>query len=228
MTDSIYLLAVLCAVVAVAEWLGRLPTGRWLGGAIISLLLGILLSNVGLIPTASSAPPLYEYLIAVGAPVAIFLLLPDVCLQALKRAGLPMLVAFGIGSVGTLVGVATAIWLTNADEWLGRLAGGRSRDTTAIPRLPIGRQLPVWQRPRHRLAERAHTPVPADDHGRWPGGQHHRHSNPSTLPLNDARADPACQASARRAGEHGRSLTIGGPNTANDITPAINPEWSTA
>ncbi len=122
MTDSIYLLAVLCAVAAVADWLGRLPAGRWLGGAIISLLLGILLANVGLIPTVSDAPPLYGYLIAVGAPVAIFLLLLDVRLQALKRAGLPMLVAFGIGSVGTLVGVATAFWLTNADEWLGRFA----------------------------------------------------------------------------------------------------------
>jgi uncharacterized membrane protein/uncharacterized protein len=122
LTDSIYLLAVLCAVAAVADWLGRLPAGRWLGGAIISLLLGILLANVGLIPTVSSAPPLYEYLIAVGAPVAVFLLLLDVRLQALKRAGLPMLVAFGIGAVGTLVGVATAFWLTNADVWLGRFA----------------------------------------------------------------------------------------------------------
>ena len=122
MTDSIYLLAVLCAVAAIAEWLGRLPAGRWLGGAIISLLLGMLLGNIGLIPTVANAPPLYEYLISVGAPVAIFLLLLDVRLQALKRAGLPMLVAFGIGSVGTLVGVATAFWLTNADEWLGRFA----------------------------------------------------------------------------------------------------------
>ena len=122
MTDSIYLLAVLCAVAAVADWLGRLPAGRWLGGAIISLLLGIVLANVGLIPTVSNAPPLYAYLITVGAPVAVFLLLLDVRLQALKRAGLPMLVAFGIGSIGTLVGVATAFWLTNADEWLGRFA----------------------------------------------------------------------------------------------------------
>jgi uncharacterized membrane protein len=120
--DSIYLLAVLCAVAAFAEWLGRFPSGRWLGGAIISLILGMLLANIGLIPTVSSAPPLYEYLVAVGAPVAIFLLLLDVRLNALKRAGLPMLVAFGIGSLGTLVGVATAFWLTNADEWLGRFA----------------------------------------------------------------------------------------------------------
>ena len=122
MTDTIYLLAVLCAVAAVAEWLGRLPAGRWLGGAILSLLIGILLANVGVIPTVSNAPPLYKHLIAVGAPVAIFLLLLDVRLHALKRAGLPMLVAFGIGSVGTLVGVATAFWLTNADQWLGRFA----------------------------------------------------------------------------------------------------------
>jgi uncharacterized membrane protein len=122
MTDSIQLLAVLCAVAAVAEWLGRLPAGRWFGGAIVSLLLGMLLANVGLIPTAASAPPLYGYLISVGAPVAIFLLLLEVRLQALKRAGLPMLAAFGMGSVGTLVGVLTAFWVTNADEWLGRFA----------------------------------------------------------------------------------------------------------
>jgi uncharacterized membrane protein/uncharacterized protein len=122
MTDSIHLLAVLCAVAAVAEWLGRLPAGRWLGGAIIALLSGILLANVGLIPTVANGPPLYGYLISVGAPVAIFLLLLDVRLQALKRAGLPMVAAFGIGAIGTLVGVATAFWLTNADEWLGRFA----------------------------------------------------------------------------------------------------------
>jgi len=122
MTDSIYLLAVLCAVAALAEWLGRLPAGRWLGGAILSMLIGILLANAGVIPTVSDAPPLYKHLVAVGAPVAIFLLLLDVRLHALNRAGLPMLVAFGIGSVGTLVGVATAFWLTNADQWLGRFA----------------------------------------------------------------------------------------------------------
>ena len=76
-TDPIYLLAVLCSVTAVAEWLRGLPAGRWFGGAIISLLLGILLANVGLIPTVANAPPLYEYLIAVGAPVAIFLILAE-------------------------------------------------------------------------------------------------------------------------------------------------------
>ena len=92
MTDPIYLLALLFAAAAVAEWLGGLPTGRRFGGAIIMLVLGILLSNVGLMPTASNAPPLYDWLIAVGAPVAIFLLLLDVRLRALRRAGLVILV----------------------------------------------------------------------------------------------------------------------------------------
>jgi len=77
---------------------------------------------VGVISTITNAPPLYGYLISVGAPVAIFLLLLDVHLGALRRAGLPMLVAFGIGSAGTLVGVATAFWLTDAGAWLGRFA----------------------------------------------------------------------------------------------------------
>ena len=122
MDDTIYLLAVLGAIAALAEWLGRRPAGRWLGGAIITLILGILFANLGVIPTLTNAPPLYGYLISVGAPVAIFLLLLDVHLGALRRVGLPMLAAFGIGSAGTLLGVATAFWLTDAGAWLGPFA----------------------------------------------------------------------------------------------------------
>jgi hypothetical protein len=122
MSDPIYLMAVLGAIVAIAEWLGRRPAGNWLGVAIITLILGILLATVGVIPTITNAPPLYGYLVTVGAPVAIFLLLLDVHLGALKRAGLPMLAAFGIGSAGTIIGILTAFWLTDADAWLGRYA----------------------------------------------------------------------------------------------------------
>jgi uncharacterized membrane protein len=122
MSDQIYLLAVLGAIAAIAEWLGRRPAGRWLGGAIITLILGILFANLGVIPTITNAPPLYGHLISVGAPVAIFLLLLDVHLGALRRVGLPMLAAFGIGSAGTIIGVLTAFWLTDAGAWMGRFA----------------------------------------------------------------------------------------------------------
>ena len=67
MSDPIYLLAVLGAIAAIAEWLGRRPAGSWLGGAIITLILGILLANLGIIPTISNAPPLYGSLVSVGA-----------------------------------------------------------------------------------------------------------------------------------------------------------------
>ena len=122
MNDPVYLFAVLCAVAAASDWLGKLPAGRWVGGAIISLLFGFALSNLGIIPSVADGPPLYGQLISVGAPLTIFLLLLDARLQALRRAGLPMLVAFGIGSIGTLIGVATAFWLTNAGDWLGAYA----------------------------------------------------------------------------------------------------------
>jgi len=36
MTDTIYVLSVLYAVVAIGEWLGRTPAGRWRGGAMAS------------------------------------------------------------------------------------------------------------------------------------------------------------------------------------------------
>jgi uncharacterized membrane protein len=121
-TESAFVLFVLGAIVVSADWLERRPAGRLVGGAIIALLLGMLLANLGLIPTVTEGPPLYGYLIGIGAPVSIFLLLLDARLASLKRAGLPMLTAFGIGAFGTLIGVATAFWLTGAPGWLGEQA----------------------------------------------------------------------------------------------------------
>lgn len=118
-TESAYLLFALGAIAAVGDWLGRRRIGRWIGGAIMTLILAAILANLGVIPTATQAPPLYRHLVAIGAPISIFLLLLDIRLDTLKRAGLPMLTAFAIGAIGTLVGVATAYWITGAHEWLG-------------------------------------------------------------------------------------------------------------
>jgi uncharacterized membrane protein len=121
-SESAFVLLILGAIVVSADWLERRPAGRLVGGAIISLLLGLLVANLGLIPTVTEGPPLYGYLIGIGAPVSIFLLLLDARLAALKRASLPMLLAFGIGAFGTLIGVATAFWITGAPGWLGEHA----------------------------------------------------------------------------------------------------------
>jgi uncharacterized membrane protein len=118
----LYVACALCAIAAVAERLGRTAIGRRIGGAIIALILGIVLSNLGVIPDATQQPPLYAQLVMVGAPAAIFLLLLDVHLAALRRAGPAMLTAFAIGAVATMCGVAAAFWLTDARDALGGFA----------------------------------------------------------------------------------------------------------
>jgi hypothetical protein len=121
--DSLYILAVLLASAALAEWLSRKPGFRLVGGALIVIVLVAILANLGVVPTFSAtAPPLYGQLLSVGAPVAIFLLLLDVHLAALKKAGGPMLLAFGLGAAGTMVGVMTSARITGVGEWLGELA----------------------------------------------------------------------------------------------------------
>jgi uncharacterized membrane protein len=123
MSDPLFIFAVLCAAAALSEWLGNRGLGRRIGGILIVIALAAVLANTGVIPSASNAPPLYGQLLAVAAPVCIFLLLLDVHLTSLKRAGGSMLTAFLIGSAGTLAGVMCAFWLTGARDWLGKFAG---------------------------------------------------------------------------------------------------------
>lgn len=122
MTNQLLLLAVLATCALAGDWLGRKPVGRWFGGAILTLFLTMLLANVGVIPTAAQAPPLYVLLAKYGAPAAIFLLLLDVNLVVLRRIGRSMFLAFAIGAAGTLLGVTVAYWVTGPSGWLGPFA----------------------------------------------------------------------------------------------------------
>jgi uncharacterized membrane protein len=119
MSETLRILTITLLAVAIGDWLGRRRYGRAMGGAVFVIVLGALFSNIGLLPTAADAPELYGVLISVGAPVSIFLMLVNVRLVALRRAGAPMLAAFLLGAAGTVVGVTTAAWLTGAAEWLG-------------------------------------------------------------------------------------------------------------
>lgn len=121
--DQLFILVVLLTCVALAHWLAHKPVGRAIGGAILVILLVALLANLGVIPSASNAPPLYGLLISVGAPVSIFFLLLEVRLSALKRAGLPMLSLFILGALATMSGVWIAGWVTGASDWLGEWFG---------------------------------------------------------------------------------------------------------
>jgi len=113
------LLAVLAVGVAVAELVGRLSWGRKVGAALIVIVVGALLANFRIIPPAGAGGPVYDPIFAVVTPAAIFLILLEANLKALRRAGGPMLIAFGLGAAGTAAGVLVAGLLTPARAMLG-------------------------------------------------------------------------------------------------------------
>jgi len=102
--EPLYALAVLALLVAFSEWLCRRRAFRQIGSALVVILAAALLANLGLIPSSSNAPPLYDGIFGYLAPLAIFFLLLDVRLKDLRHAGLPMLLLFGLGAASTIAG----------------------------------------------------------------------------------------------------------------------------
>jgi uncharacterized membrane protein len=101
-TDPVAVFLTLAAVVLVSVNLEkRVPLFRALGGALTGILLGMLLSNTGVLPGTS---PTYSFLMGDGVYFGIALILLGVNLRSVLQAGPGMLMAFGIGAVGTVVG----------------------------------------------------------------------------------------------------------------------------
>ncbi len=123
--DPVAVLAVLLVAVALSVWLGRLPYFRTLGGALIAILIGATLANLGIIPTPDEMPRLYDPIFSEVTLAAIFLILLEVNLRAVKQAGTPMLFAFALGALGTMLGVlAASALLPNARAMLGEHFAG--------------------------------------------------------------------------------------------------------
>ena len=120
-TDPLILLGILALLVVISEWLVAHTSLRHLGTALLVIVLAALVANLGIIPAASSAPPLYDGIFAFLAPVAIFFLLLEVNLRDLKRAGLPMVFTFCLGALGTVVGVLVASLVVGSEGAFGDL-----------------------------------------------------------------------------------------------------------
>ena len=119
----IALAAAIAAITALAFWLeARYTWARNVGAALIVIALGAVLSNLGLVPTAS---PIYDGIFGPVTSLAIAWLLLAVRLSDLREAGPRMLGAFGIGVLGTALGsVVGALLLSGAfgaETW--KLAG---------------------------------------------------------------------------------------------------------
>jgi uncharacterized membrane protein len=122
-TDHIAVFLALAAVVVIAIQLERrIALFRSLGAALTAILLGMLLSNVGVLPGTSRT---YEFLMGPGVNLGIALILLSVDLRSVFQAGPRMLAAFGIGAVGTAVGaIVGGLMLAHAigpETW--KLAG---------------------------------------------------------------------------------------------------------
>lgn len=119
LTNSLFILAVLCINVVLSEWLVRRTFFRHFGTALLVIIVTAVASNVGLIPASSTPVPVYDAVFTYLAPIGIFWLLLKVNLRDILQAGLPMLVMYLIGSVGTVAGVVVGMWAVGGAESIG-------------------------------------------------------------------------------------------------------------
>lgn len=122
-TDPTAVFFVLAAVVAIAVVLEqRTRPFRALGSALVGILLGMLLSNLGIIPGESSA---YDFLGGPAVSAGIILILLTVDVRSVAEAGPRMFAAFLVGAVGSALGATlSALLLSDAigpETW--KLAG---------------------------------------------------------------------------------------------------------
>lgn len=105
-TDPVAITLTLAVVVYVALRLEeRFKVCRALGAALVGILLGMVLSNTGLLPDTS---PAYAFIMGPAVSAGVALILLSVDLKSVREAGPRMLAAFSIGAVGSTVGAIVA------------------------------------------------------------------------------------------------------------------------
>jgi uncharacterized membrane protein len=122
--SDLYVLAVLCFIVAASEWLVRRTQLRAVGSALLVIVITAVVANLGMLPAGSAEAnpvPVYEGVFAYVAPLSIFWLLLPVSLRDLVQAGTTILTLFLIGSAATTVGVLLGMWLVNGASSIGPL-----------------------------------------------------------------------------------------------------------
>lgn len=121
-SDPIYVSGMLCIFVLLSVWLGNFKLGKSIGAPILAILLTAFAANIGVIPTATSGHPVYTGVFVYLAPLGIFIALLEVDLRSLKKAGIPILTMFGIGAMGTVIGVFSAWFIVRPAMEIGSLA----------------------------------------------------------------------------------------------------------
>ena len=111
--DPFGIFLALAASVFLAVWLERsYRFFRSLSAGLLCLLFGMVLSNTGLLVGEAES---YEQISNIWINAAIVLVLLNVDLRAVLKAGRPMLGAFGLGVLGTMLGTFLATLLLAGD-----------------------------------------------------------------------------------------------------------------
>ena len=118
-SDPVAVLVVLAGVVYVATRLEeQYHWAKSLGSALLGILMGMLLSNTGILPGENET---YRFLVGPGVSVGIVLILFSVDVRTVFSAGPSMMAAFGIGALGTALGAMTGglLWsgLIGPETW---------------------------------------------------------------------------------------------------------------
>lgn len=119
--NQLYILAVLCANVVLAEWLAKFHFFRHWSAALLVIITTALMANIGLIPSSSVQVPVYDGIFGYVAPLSIFFLMLKANLRHLRKAGSTMLSLFLLGATGTILGVIVAFWVFDAADSIGPL-----------------------------------------------------------------------------------------------------------
>lgn len=122
MESDVYIIALLITLIAISEWLVTHTRARHVGTALLVILLGAIASNAGLLPSSSSIEehvPVYDFIFNVVAPLSVFWLLLGVNLKDIRKAGMPIITLFLIGSAGTAIGVVITVQVLDIQDNIG-------------------------------------------------------------------------------------------------------------
>lgn len=117
--NPIFILIILFSNMVIAEWLNKKKFFSHLGTGLLVIIITAIVANLGIIPASTPATPVYENIFAFVAPLSIFLMLLNINLSSLKKAGKPMVIMFLIGSFGTMAGALIAMWAVNGKAEIG-------------------------------------------------------------------------------------------------------------
>ncbi|MEM9899177.1 MAG: DUF819 family protein [Pseudomonadota bacterium] len=120
-TSPLFVWAILFSVAGFSFWAStETAIGRRISGVAIAIFISVALGNIGALPKESSA---YDAVFGLVLPTAIALLLLQADLKRMIKIGLPLLSAYGVAVIATLVGAFLGVAFIDLGDAEPALAG---------------------------------------------------------------------------------------------------------